>query len=222
METPEVEDTASRSPPLKNLLPKASEPPRTTGDDHDGKKNKKRKITEIEKFWPAKMNEVRSMESFTRGMQNMPLSRIKRIMKLDENVSKISDDAVIVLEKATDFFIQELTHQGWIHTKQMKRRTLKRSDVTMAASPNEQFDFLIDIIDTSLPTTKSSYFAYAITPSKSSSTTSSSCRPEFSRNFNFSKPSQCSPRTLPNPSRYGATSFMIHPFCVVICVGPFG
>ncbi|VDP05325.1 unnamed protein product [Soboliphyme baturini] len=69
-------------------------------------------------------------------------------MKLDEEVKAqmISAEAPILLAKAAEMFIEELTLRAWVHTEDGKRKTLQKSDISKAVSKYDQFDFLIDII----------------------------------------------------------------------------
>lgn len=78
--------------------------------------------------------------------QELPLARIKKIMKLDEDVKMISAEAPVLFAKAAEIFIHELTMRAWIHTEDNKRRTLQRNDIAMAITKYDQFDFLIDIV----------------------------------------------------------------------------
>jgi nuclear transcription factor Y, gamma len=43
-------------------------------------------------------------------------------------------------------FILELTHRGWAHAEENKRRTLQKSDIAAAIARTEVFDFLVDIV----------------------------------------------------------------------------
>lgn len=79
-------------------------------------------------------------------VQALPLARIKKIMKLDEDVKMISAEAPVLFAKAAEIFIHELTLRAWIHTEDNKRRTLQRNDIAMAITKYDQFDFLIDIV----------------------------------------------------------------------------
>lgn len=58
-------------------------------------------------------------------VQELPLARIKKIMKLDEDVKMISAEAPVLFAKAAEMFIEELTLRAWIHTEDNKRRTLQ-------------------------------------------------------------------------------------------------
>lgn len=79
-------------------------------------------------------------------MHQLPLARIKKVMKADPEVKMISAEAPILFAKGCDIFITELTMRAWIHAEENKRRTLQRSDIAAALSKSDMFDFLIDIV----------------------------------------------------------------------------
>lgn len=105
-------------------------------------------INLLNNFWPKITNDVELMSSTEFASKNpeLPLARIKKIMKLDEEVKMISAEAPIIFAKAAELFIQEVTIRSWIHTEENKRRTLQKNDVTLAISKYDEFDFLIDIV----------------------------------------------------------------------------
>ncbi|KAK9892002.1 hypothetical protein WA026_018186 [Henosepilachna vigintioctopunctata] len=97
-------------------------------------------------FWTKVMEEIKSIRTMDLKQQVLPLARIKKIMKLDEDVKMISAEAPLLFAKAAEIFIHELTLRAWIHTEDNKRRTLQRNDIAMAITKYDQFDFLIDIV----------------------------------------------------------------------------
>ncbi|KAJ3665700.1 hypothetical protein Zmor_001186 [Zophobas morio] len=100
----------------------------------------------LNQFWPKALEDIRAIRNMDLKQQVLPLARIKKIMKLDEDVKMISAEAPLLFAKAAEIFIQELTLRAWIHTEDNKRRTLQRNDIAMAISKYDQFDFLIDIV----------------------------------------------------------------------------
>jgi len=110
----------------------------------------------LEQFWPKVTEEIRTMSISDLKRQELPLARIKKIMKLDEDVKMISAEAPVLFGKACEMFIHELTMRAWVHTEDNKRRTLQRNDIAMAITKYDQFDFLIDIVprDDIKPTAK--------------------------------------------------------------------
>eukprot|EP00181_Compsopogon_caeruleus_P005651 CAMPEP_0184677608 /NCGR_PEP_ID=MMETSP0312-20130426/184_1 /TAXON_ID=31354 /ORGANISM="Compsopogon coeruleus, Strain SAG 36.94" /LENGTH=204 /DNA_ID=CAMNT_0027125569 /DNA_START=87 /DNA_END=701 /DNA_ORIENTATION=+ len=99
---------------------------------------------ELQEFWGQQMEEVQRAKEFKN--HQLPLARIKKIMKCDEDVRMISAEAPVLFAKACEMFILELTLRAWAQTEEAKRRTLQRSDISAAIQKTEVFDFLIDIV----------------------------------------------------------------------------
>lgn len=84
------------------------------------------------------------------GPHSLPLARIKKIMKNSgEDVKMISGEAPIVLSKACELFIEELTRRSWMTTQQGKRRTLHKEDIESAVIGTDIFDFLVSLVSDS-------------------------------------------------------------------------
>ncbi|XP_053658777.1 nuclear transcription factor Y subunit gamma [Anopheles marshallii] len=152
MDTPKkplvVAASATITKPLAVVTTTASNT--ITSGAESGSAGGKEKLTDsqrnIQKFWPNVLREIQLVDNVEPGNQLLPLARIKKIMKLDEEVKMISSDAPLLFAKAIEIFIQELTLRAWLHTEHNKRRTLQRSDIAMAITKYDQFDFLIDIV----------------------------------------------------------------------------
>ncbi len=52
----------------------------------------------------------------------------------------ISSEAPLIFSKACEIFILELTMRAWVHTEENKRRTLQKSDVSMALTKADMYD----------------------------------------------------------------------------------
>eukprot|EP00871_Galdieria_phlegrea_P003613 jgi/Galph1/4252/GphlegSOOS_G2906.1 len=98
----------------------------------------------LAQFWEEQMKEVSQITDFKNHM--LPLARIKKIMKSDEDVRMISAEAPALFSKACEMFILELTIRAWTQTEEAKRRTLQRCDIAAAIQRTDIFDFLIDIV----------------------------------------------------------------------------
>ena len=94
------------------------------------------------------MQEVKEVPTDTSVFKNhqLPLARIKKIMKSDEDVRMISAEAPVLFAKACELFILELTLRSWMHSEESKRRTLQRNDIAAAITKTDVFDFLLDIV----------------------------------------------------------------------------
>ncbi|PNJ89714.1 NFYC isoform 19, partial [Pongo abelii] len=94
----------------------------------------------LQSFWPRVMEEIRNLTVKDFRVQELPLARIKKIMKLDEDVKMISAEAPVLFAKAAQIFITELTLRAWIHTEDNKRRTLQE-DVRQSVTPAEPVQY---------------------------------------------------------------------------------
>ncbi|XP_058082638.1 nuclear transcription factor Y subunit C-2-like [Magnolia sinica] len=112
--------------------------PRQRQSSHEVKRQ------QLQLFWQQQMLEVDQITEFKQ--HQLPLARIKRIMKSDEDVKMISADAPVLFSKACELFILELTLRSWLQTEENKRRTLQRSDIAHAITQTEVLDFLIDVV----------------------------------------------------------------------------
>jgi nuclear transcription factor Y gamma len=106
-------------------------------------------------------------------IQTLPLARIKKIMKSEEFIMQelekekqqkaveegqggetekpnvkfmISGEAPVLMSKACELLIKDLSFRAWRHTERNRRRTLQRQDLHAAVGESEVYDFLIDIV----------------------------------------------------------------------------
>ncbi|KAI9796805.1 MAG: hypothetical protein M1833_005948 [Piccolia ochrophora] len=96
-------------------------------------------------YWQNTINHLEN-DTHEYKIHQLPLARIKKVMKADPEVKMISAEAPILFAKGCDIFITELTMRAWIHAEENKRRTLQRSDIASALAKSDMFDFLIDIV----------------------------------------------------------------------------
>ncbi|KAI7903363.1 histone-fold-containing protein [Cokeromyces recurvatus] len=100
---------------------------------------------DLGKFWAEQMQLANLFDSDFKN-HPLPLARIKKVMKTDQEVKMISAEAPVLFAKGCEIFITELTKRAWVHAEENKRRTLQRSDIATAISKTDMCDFLIDIV----------------------------------------------------------------------------
>ncbi len=104
----------------------------------------------LEEFWKSAYAGIQSLENQTeqdfKNHNDLPLARIKRIMKSDEDVRMISAEAPVLFAKACELFILDLSIRSWNYSVLHKRRTLQKEDVKEAVQKTDVFDFLVDIL----------------------------------------------------------------------------
>ncbi|KAF5752292.1 Nuclear transcription factor Y subunit C-9 isoform 1 [Tripterygium wilfordii] len=99
---------------------------------------------QLQNFWASQFQEIEQTADFKN--HSLPLARIKKIMKADEDVRMISAEAPVIFARACEMFILELTLRSWNHTEENKRRTLQKNDIAAAITRTDIFDFLVDIV----------------------------------------------------------------------------
>lgn len=100
----------------------------------------------LAELFRAKYQEIVAMTAADFKEFQIPLARVKKIMKSDEDVRMISAETPALFSKACEFFVIELTYRSWINTDRRKHRTLQRSDVEETISSHDFYDFLLDTI----------------------------------------------------------------------------
>jgi len=87
------------------------------------------------------------------GQAQLPLSRIKRIIAQDQDISICSNNAAFVITMAAEMFIQHLSeeahHQVKIDPK--PRRNMQYKDVANAVARQERLEFLEDVVPKTIP-----------------------------------------------------------------------
>jgi histone H3/H4 len=85
-------------------------------------------------FWHDQNAEINSMDPTHEGWRTpeMPLARVKKIMRMDEDIKMISAEVPVLFSKAASIFIKELTLRAWLQTEEAKRRTLQVSGLAFS------------------------------------------------------------------------------------------
>ena len=104
----------------------------------------------LTQFWKEQLAVVHEYSNQTeqdfKTHNDLPLARIKRIMKSDEDVRMISAEAPVLFAKACELFILDLSIRSWNYSQLHKRRTLQKEDIKEAIQKTDIFDFLVDVI----------------------------------------------------------------------------
>jgi len=107
----------------------------------------------LTEFWTDQLDEMKKLgtnkvetEQDFKNHNDLPLARIKRIMKSDEDVRMISAEAPVLFAKACEMFILEMTVRSWHYSENNKRKTLQKEDIREAIQRTDIFDFLVDVI----------------------------------------------------------------------------
>ncbi|GIK00029.1 hypothetical protein Aspvir_004042 [Aspergillus viridinutans] len=82
------------------------------------------------------------------GQSALPITRIKKIIHLDEDIVQCSGNATFVVAKATELFIQYLAQQGHnvVKSERKPRKVIQYKDLATAVSRIDNLEFLADVI----------------------------------------------------------------------------
>jgi len=80
-------------------------------------------------------------------VSRLPLTRIKNIMKMDSDVNLASQEAVFLVAKATELFVESLARESYHFTLQSKKKTLQKKDVDSSVDAVDAFVFLEGTLD---------------------------------------------------------------------------
>ncbi|XP_014092075.1 DNA polymerase epsilon subunit 4 isoform X2 [Bactrocera oleae] len=72
----------------------------------------------------------------------LPLTRIRNLMKLDPDMNIASTEAVFVVTRSTELFIESLAREAFSYTTQSKKKTMQKRDVDLAISSVDSLMFL--------------------------------------------------------------------------------
>ncbi|KAI1910337.1 hypothetical protein LOZ12_004686 [Ophidiomyces ophidiicola] len=96
---------------------------------------------------PYNTNAIPPPEEAT-GQSTLPLTRIKKIIRLDEDIAQCSNNAAFLVSVATEMFIQYLTEQSYnvVKSERKPRRNIQYRDLATAVARIDNLEFLSDVI----------------------------------------------------------------------------
>ncbi|XP_053978866.1 DNA polymerase epsilon subunit 4-like [Hylaeus anthracinus] len=87
-------------------------------------------------------NNTRTDEEHKEKLSKLPLGRIKTIIKMDPEVNMVNQEAVFLIAKSTELFIDSLAKESYKHTARMKKKTIQKRDVESAINNVDALVFL--------------------------------------------------------------------------------
>ncbi|XP_034824922.1 DNA polymerase epsilon subunit 4 [Maniola hyperantus] len=77
----------------------------------------------------------------------LPMARIKSIMKMDPDVSVVNAEAVFLVAKATELFLETIAKETYAFTAQHKRKTIAKKDLDVVINKVDCLCFLEGAMD---------------------------------------------------------------------------
>ncbi|KAI5955171.1 hypothetical protein KGF54_001732 [Candida jiufengensis] len=87
------------------------------------------------------------LTSFEKIKTHFPAARIKKIMQSDEEIGKVAQATPVVVGRALEIFMANLVESSILQAKKQGVKRITASHIKLAIEKNEQFDFLVEIVD---------------------------------------------------------------------------
>ncbi|CEI68877.1 hypothetical protein FVEN_g11182 [Fusarium venenatum] len=87
------------------------------------------------------------------GQNQLPLSRVKKIIAQDPEISLCSNNAAFVITLAAEMFVQHLAEESHTQAKldRKPRRNIQYKDVASAVAHHDNLEFLEDVVPKTVP-----------------------------------------------------------------------
>eukprot|EP01084_Bolivina_argentea_P266740 452567_1 len=119
--------------------------------------NAERLNVRLENFWEETLRDMRRIragdgESWKTRELPFPLSRVKRLMRVEETISNngirldYQHEVPLVLIKAAEVFVSELCVRANMHAEDNKRSNIVKHDMVVGITNADMYDFLLDIV----------------------------------------------------------------------------
>lgn len=96
---------------------------------------------QVDVLWKNHNQEVEQMTDFK--THQLPVTRIRRVMKAGRGVDLVSSEAPVMIAKACEMFIQDLTLRAWIDAEENDMSTLEPINFYDAICHTSAYKFLI-------------------------------------------------------------------------------
>merc|ERR1712137_1017073 len=92
-------------------------------------------------------NKPNAGEEKVEKLVRFPLTRIKHLVKQDPDVNLCSHEALFIISKATELFVECVTKESYTFTSQAKKKTIQKRDVEQSIKLIDALAFLEGVLD---------------------------------------------------------------------------
>ncbi|VVD04049.1 unnamed protein product [Leptidea sinapis] len=95
----------------------------------------------------ATAKNVQSGKSEVPKTTRLPMARIKNIIKMDPDVQMVTAEAVFLVTKATEMFLETIAKETFVYTSHHKRKTIAKKDLDVIINKVDCLCFLEGAMD---------------------------------------------------------------------------
>ncbi|XP_015115172.1 DNA polymerase epsilon subunit 4 [Diachasma alloeum] len=77
----------------------------------------------------------------------LPVGRVKHIVKSDPDVSLVNQEAIFLITKSAELFIDSLSKEAYKYTSQAKKKTVQKKDLDQAIDHVDSLAFLEGMLE---------------------------------------------------------------------------
>ncbi|KAI4501116.1 hypothetical protein M0802_003919 [Mischocyttarus mexicanus] len=77
----------------------------------------------------------------------LPMGRVRNIIKMDPDVNFVTQEAVFLITKSTELFIDSLAKEAYKYTVQTRKKTLQKQDIENAINNVDALVFLEEMLE---------------------------------------------------------------------------
>ncbi|KAL2741842.1 DNA polymerase epsilon subunit 4-like [Vespula maculifrons] len=77
----------------------------------------------------------------------LPIGRVRNIIKMDPDVNLVNQEAVFLIAKSTELFIDSLAKEAYKYTVQTKKKTVQKRDIENAINNVDALVFLEEMLE---------------------------------------------------------------------------
>ncbi|KAK2583605.1 hypothetical protein KPH14_009547 [Odynerus spinipes] len=86
-------------------------------------------------------------EEHKEKLVRLPIGRVRNIIKMDPDVNLVNQEAVFLIAKSTELFIDSLAKEAYKYTVQTKKKTVQKRDIENAINNVDALVFLEEMLD---------------------------------------------------------------------------
>lgn len=81
-------------------------------------------------------------EELKEKLVRLPLTRVRTIVKMDSDVNLVNQEAIFLITKSTELFIESMAREAYKYTSQSKKKTVQKQDVQSVIDNVDSLAFL--------------------------------------------------------------------------------
>lgn len=114
-------------------------------------KKQEQQLSKKQEQQPSKKQEKEATDKSSEDTVSVPLARVKRIIRQDDQIMAISSGASYSVAAAVELFIKYMAEQAYIGARANKRKKIQYNDLAIAIQRQPELEFLSVLVPKTVP-----------------------------------------------------------------------